>query len=177
MRTNQLMLYKNFEHGKLLEDMTFLLENCENEYYNKEDLIKLIYECLNELLEMTASHGFEGNLWHCYLTFLLANDENLKKFAERKEQERLNELKHLEDMKELKKTLEAIKGAPNVIFHLYNSTSPAQRKYTFNKTKDEIKQIAIDGIKCIKSCLTEEEKKKIRIEYSIWRDQYLLARG
>ena len=66
----------------------------------------------------------------------------------------------------VKKTLEAIKGAPNVIFHLYNSTSPAQRKYTFNKTKDEIKQIAIDGIKCIKSCLTEEEKKKIRIEYS-----------
>lgn len=76
MKTNQLMLYKNFEHGKLLEDMTFLLENCENEYYNKEDLIQLLYECLNELLEMTASHGFEGNLWHCYLTFLLANDEN-----------------------------------------------------------------------------------------------------
>ena len=76
MKTNQLMLYKNFEHGKLLEDMTFLLENCENEYYNKEDLVQLLYECLNELLEMTASHGFEGNLWHCYLTFLLANDEN-----------------------------------------------------------------------------------------------------
>ncbi len=76
MKTNQLMLYKNFEYGKLLEDMTFLLENCENEYYNKEDLIQLLYECLNELLEMTASHGFEGDLWHCYLTFLLANDEN-----------------------------------------------------------------------------------------------------
>ena len=66
----------------------------------------------------------------------------------------------------VKKTLAAIKGAPNVIFHLYNSTSPAQRKYTFNKSKEEIKQIAIDGIKCIKSCLTEEERKKIRIEYS-----------
>ncbi|MCQ2247600.1 MAG: 2-isopropylmalate synthase [Treponema sp.] len=66
----------------------------------------------------------------------------------------------------VKKTMEAIKGAPNVIFHLYNSTSPAQRKYTFNKSKEEIKKIAIDGIKCIKSCLTEEERKKIRIEYS-----------
>lgn len=66
----------------------------------------------------------------------------------------------------VKKTLAAIKGAPNVIFHLYNSTSPAQRKYTFNKSKEEIKQIAVDGIKCIKSCLTEEERKKIRIEYS-----------
>ena len=76
MRTNQLMLYKNMEHEELLQDMTFLMENCENEYYNKEDLVSLLYECLNTLLEMTASHGFEGNLWHNYLTFLLANDEN-----------------------------------------------------------------------------------------------------
>ena len=76
MRTNQLMLYKNMEHGKLLQDMTFLMENCENEYYNKEDMVSLLFDCMNELLEMTASHGFEGNLWHNYLTFLLANDEN-----------------------------------------------------------------------------------------------------
>lgn len=76
MRTNQLMLYKNMEHGELLQDMTFLMENCENEYYNQEDMVGLLYECLNELLEMTASHGFEGNLWHNYLTFLMANDEN-----------------------------------------------------------------------------------------------------
>ena len=76
MRTNQLMLYKNMEHGELLQDMTFLMENCENEYYNKEDMVGLLFECMNELLEMTASHGFEGNLWQNYLTFLLANHEN-----------------------------------------------------------------------------------------------------
>ncbi len=76
MRTNQLILYKNMEHGDLLRDMTFLMENCEKEYYNKDDLVGLLYECMNTLLEMTASHGFEGNLWHNYLTFLLANDEN-----------------------------------------------------------------------------------------------------
>ena len=58
LRTNQLMLYKNMEHGELLHDMTFLMENCENEYYNKEDMVGLLFECLNELLEMTASHGF-----------------------------------------------------------------------------------------------------------------------
>ncbi|MBQ2986045.1 MAG: ATP-binding protein [Tyzzerella sp.] len=76
MRTNQLMLYKHMEHEKLLQDMTFLMENCENEYYNKEDMVGLLFDCMNELLEMTASHGFEGNLWQNYLTFLLANDEN-----------------------------------------------------------------------------------------------------
>ncbi|HBB43417.1 MAG TPA: 2-isopropylmalate synthase, partial [Treponema sp.] len=40
------------------------------------------------------------------------------------------------------------------------------RKYTFNKSRDEIKQIAIDGVKCIKSCLSDEDRKRIRIEYS-----------
>lgn len=66
----------------------------------------------------------------------------------------------------VKKTMECLKGAPRAIFHIYNSTSPAQRKYTFNKSKEEIKQIAIDGVRCIKSCMTEEDRKRIRLEYS-----------
>lgn len=76
MRTEELMLYKNMEYGELLQDMTFLMDNCNNDYYNKEDLKGLFYECINHLLELSVSHGFEGNLWHTYLTFLLANDEN-----------------------------------------------------------------------------------------------------
>ena len=76
MRTNELMLYKNMEYGEILKDMTFLIENYDNEYYNKEDLQGLFYECINEILELSTSHGFEGNLWHTYLTFLLATDEN-----------------------------------------------------------------------------------------------------
>ena len=76
MRTNELMLYKNMEHGEILRDMTFLIENQESEYYNKEDLRSLLFECVNRLLELSVSHGFEGNLWHTYLTFLLVNDEN-----------------------------------------------------------------------------------------------------
>ncbi len=66
----------------------------------------------------------------------------------------------------VRRTMECLKGAPKAIFHIYNSTSPAQRKYTFNKSKEEIKQIAIDGVRCIKSCLSEEDKKRIRLEYS-----------
>lgn len=76
MRTNELMLYKNMEYGELLHDMTFLMDNFDNDFYNKEDLKGLLYGCINSLLEICVSHGFEGNLWHTYLTFLLANDEN-----------------------------------------------------------------------------------------------------
>ena len=44
MRTNELMLYKNMEFGEILKDMTFLMENYENDYYNKEDLRSLLFE-------------------------------------------------------------------------------------------------------------------------------------
>ena len=76
MRTNELMLYKHMENGQILEDMTFLMDHYDNEYYNAEDLKGLLFEVVNELLEMTVSHGFEGNLWHNYLTYLLATHEN-----------------------------------------------------------------------------------------------------
>ena len=76
MRTKELMLYKHMEHEELLRDMTFLMENCDSDYYNKEDMAGLLFECVNELLELAAGYGFEGNLWHNYLTFLLVNDEN-----------------------------------------------------------------------------------------------------
>ena len=39
------------EHGELLKNITFLMDNCSNDYYNKEDLTSLLFDCLNELLE------------------------------------------------------------------------------------------------------------------------------
>ena len=57
-----LILYKDFENGKLFYNMTWIMENYENEYYNKEDVESLLYESLNQLMELAVSHGFEGNL-------------------------------------------------------------------------------------------------------------------
>lgn len=76
MRTNELVLYKYMEHEELLKNMTFLIENGENDYYNKEDLKGLLFESVNDIIELASSYGFEGNLWHNFLTFLLANSEN-----------------------------------------------------------------------------------------------------
>lgn len=76
MRINELMLYRHMEQGQILNDVNFLMENYDNEYYNVEDMRGLLFDCVNAILEMAVSHGFEGNLWHDYLTFLLANDEN-----------------------------------------------------------------------------------------------------
>ena len=45
----------------------------------------------------------------------------------------------------IKRTFEAVKGAPHAVIHLYNSTSVAQREQVFKKNKEEIKKIAVDG--------------------------------
>lgn len=59
MRTNELMLYKHMENGQILQDITFLIENYQNDYYNMEDMKGLLYDAVNEILEMAVSHGFE----------------------------------------------------------------------------------------------------------------------
>lgn len=76
MKTEQLIVYKNFEDGELLQDMVWLMENYDDEFYNQEDKAGLLYDCMHRMLEMAGKYGFYGNLWHCYLTNLLVNNEN-----------------------------------------------------------------------------------------------------
>ena len=77
MREKELLIYKDFgEQGQLLYDMAFLMDHYADEYYNKEDMVALLYDCMHELLEMAGDLGFYGNLWHGYLTHLLVNNEN-----------------------------------------------------------------------------------------------------
>lgn len=65
----------------------------------------------------------------------------------------------------IKRTFEAIRGAKNVIVHVYNSTSLAQREQVFRKDKEQIKEIAVNGAKLLKQ-LTEEAGQNYRFEYS-----------
>jgi len=65
----------------------------------------------------------------------------------------------------IRKTFEAVKGAPRAVIHVYNSTSVAQREQVFKKSKEEIKQIAIDGAALLKQ-LAEETPGNFAFEYS-----------
>ncbi len=65
----------------------------------------------------------------------------------------------------IKRTFEAVKGAPRAIIHLYNSTSVAQREQVFKKSKEEVKQIAIDGAKLLDK-LAKETTGNFSFEYS-----------
>ena len=57
----------------------------------------------------------------------------------------------------IKKTFEAVKGAPHAVIHLYNSTSVAQREQVVKKNKEQIKQLAIGGAKLLKKRASETD--------------------
>ena len=65
----------------------------------------------------------------------------------------------------IRKTFEAVKGAPKAIVHVYNSTSVAQREQVFKKSKEEILKIAVDGAKLLKE-LADETEGNFQFEYS-----------
>ena len=65
----------------------------------------------------------------------------------------------------IRKTFDACKGAPSAIIHFYNSVSVAQREQVFKKSREEIKQIAVDGAKLVKK-LASEYEGNFRFEYS-----------
>lgn len=73
MREEELIVYKEFEDGDILRDIVWLME-----HYRSGDgrARPLFYKCMHRLSEQAANHGFYGNLWHCYLTNLLVNNEN-----------------------------------------------------------------------------------------------------
>ena len=63
-------------------------------------------------------------------------------------------------------TFESLRAAPRAIVHLYNAVSPAWRKIVFGMSKDEIKQIAVDGAKILRDCAAAQPDTDWRFEYS-----------
>lgn len=65
------------------------------------------------------------------------------------------------------RTFEALQGVPRSIVHLYNSTSPLQRRVTFrNASQEEIKKIAMDGTTLVKKLAAAYPDQDIRFQYS-----------
>jgi len=66
----------------------------------------------------------------------------------------------------IRRTFESLEGVSKAIVHLYNSTSPVQRRVTFNKSKDEIKAIAVEGTELVKRLVPTIPDTEVRLEYS-----------
>ena len=75
MITDNLIVYKNFKYQTLLSDLVYILESAEMDDITEEDKV-LFSNSISCLIDLAYEHGYSGNLWHAFLTFLLANNEN-----------------------------------------------------------------------------------------------------
>lgn len=81
-RTEQMILYRDFGEDALLEKMEEIMLHFQEKEteavakWNCSSWQGLYYSCIHDLVELTGTYGFRGNLWHAYLTYLLVNNEN-----------------------------------------------------------------------------------------------------
>ena len=75
IRINELILYRNFEDD-VFETMARIANTWESLSGERDQAVEGIYHSIHELITIARDHGFSGNLWHGYLTYLLTTNEN-----------------------------------------------------------------------------------------------------
>lgn len=76
INADNLILYRDIPGDSLFRDMTAVINSLEDGSLDEHERKNLFYSCVGRLVEMAASYGFYGNLWHDYLTYKLVNCEN-----------------------------------------------------------------------------------------------------
>ena len=72
----KLILYRDLGEDSILLKLAGIVEDFENGSESKARLITRIYEQMKALLDTATMYGFDKNLWHNYLTFILLTNEN-----------------------------------------------------------------------------------------------------
>ncbi len=73
---SKLVIYRNLKEDSILFQLAKICEDFESRNYVKEDLNTRIYVEINKLLDVATKYGFDENLWHNYLAYILATNEN-----------------------------------------------------------------------------------------------------
>lgn len=75
MNVKKLLLYTGFDKSEVFYDMAWLMDKRKAPGMD-EKKTEVFYKCIHKLIEFAGTHGFYGNIWHCYLANLLVNSEN-----------------------------------------------------------------------------------------------------
>ena len=73
---SKLVIYRNLGKDSILFNLAGIIQDYECNHSSKEDTITKIYNQINHLLDVATVYGFDKNLWHNYLAYLLATNEN-----------------------------------------------------------------------------------------------------
>lgn len=72
----KLVLYRDLGADSILMRLSGIFEDFDTGNSRKEDLVARIYDQIKRLLDLATSYGFDTNLWHNYLAFILITNEN-----------------------------------------------------------------------------------------------------
>ena len=73
--TSKLIVYRSIDKQSILYRLADICHEFDQGHYEKEDLRGRILDEINRLLELSTKYGFNHNLWHNYLAYLLASTE------------------------------------------------------------------------------------------------------
>ena len=73
---SKLLIYSNISKDSILYKMSDIFKSFSLGNYNKDELIERINNEIRRLLEVATDYGFDNNLWHNYVAFLLITTEN-----------------------------------------------------------------------------------------------------
>ena len=73
---SKFILYRDSLEGTILSELGRVFKDFDNKSATDDDLRTRIYAQVRRLLELATKYGFDENLWHNYLTFLIITDEN-----------------------------------------------------------------------------------------------------
>ena len=72
---SKLIVYRNLPADNILMPLAEVCAQVEGGSYNKEEVIGKVYDQIHKLLDIATVYGFNKNLWHNYLTYLLVSVE------------------------------------------------------------------------------------------------------
>ena len=73
---SKFILYRDCLNGTILSELGKVFKDFDDKCASDDDLRTRIYAQVRRLLELATKYGFDENLWHNYLTFLIITDEN-----------------------------------------------------------------------------------------------------
>ena len=73
---SKLLIYGNMPQDSILMELSDIIKDYKETEYQKDEIITRIYHQVKRILEVATMYGFDKNLWHNYLTYLLITNEN-----------------------------------------------------------------------------------------------------
>lgn len=73
---SKLLIYGDMPKDSILMELSYIIKDFKEDNYKKDEIITRIYHQIKKILEVATDYGFDRNLWHNYLTYLLITNEN-----------------------------------------------------------------------------------------------------